>query len=109
MAPTIVAVVADIRPDSIHRLPYVSNVTGLSPTTIWRQERRGEFPKRVQLSPNAVGWREADIAQWLADRARGIGASRVPSASSLPEPAARITLQKTPAQDGRRRPTRRKR
>jgi predicted DNA-binding transcriptional regulator AlpA len=41
--------------------------TGLSDTTIWRLERAGRFPKSIRLSGNAVGWREAEIDQWIKD------------------------------------------
>lgn len=47
----------------------VEAVTSLSRTTRWRMERRGEFPKRVRLSPGRVGWRQADIEAWICSRA----------------------------------------
>jgi prophage regulatory protein len=28
----------------------------------------GAFPKPLRLSKRAVGWRESDIAEWLAQR-----------------------------------------
>ena len=54
--------------DSILRFPQVKDMTGLSRTTIWRLEQTGDFPKRVQLSPNAVGWRESEINNWQISR-----------------------------------------
>jgi len=54
--------------DSILRFPQVKGMTGLSRTTIWRLEQSGDFPKRVQLSPNAVGWREPEINNWQNSR-----------------------------------------
>ena len=47
----------------------VQEVTSLSRTTRWRLERRGQFPKRVRLSPGRVGWRQADIEAWISSRA----------------------------------------
>jgi prophage regulatory protein len=47
----------------------VEAVTSLSRTTRWRLERRGQFPKRVRLSPGRVGWRQADIEAWISSRA----------------------------------------
>ena len=47
----------------------VHAVTSLSKTTRWRMERRGEFPKRVRLSPGRIGWRQADIEAWISSRA----------------------------------------
>lgn len=55
---------------SVLRLPQVVAKTGLSRSTIWRLERDSLFPSRIQLSPNAVGWSEAEVAQWLAKRPR---------------------------------------
>ena len=46
----------------------VQQRTGLSRTTIWRLEREGSFPKRVQISRNAVAWRESDVAAWIAQK-----------------------------------------
>lgn len=46
--------------------------TGLSDTTIWRMQRRGEFPAYVRLSPRRVGLPVERLAEWLAEReARG--------------------------------------
>ena len=45
------------------------NRSGLSRTTRWRMERRGQFPKRRQLSQGAVGWLESEISAWLEARA----------------------------------------
>ena len=53
----------------ILRQPTVIERTGISATTIWRLERRGDFPPRVRLSPGAIGWRENDIENWIESRA----------------------------------------
>jgi len=44
--------------------------TQLSRVTIWRMERRGEFPARRQLSANSVGWIEREVEAWLSTRRR---------------------------------------
>lgn len=44
--------------------------TGLSDSTIWREEREGRFPQRVQISPNRVGWYEDEINDWIESRPR---------------------------------------
>ena len=56
----------------ILRNSQVMETTGLSRTTIWRLERGGEFPKRVQLSTNSVGWLENEVYEWLEQRKRGM-------------------------------------
>jgi prophage regulatory protein len=40
---------------------------------IWRLEKRGEFPKRIQLGPNSVGWFEDEVDAWIASRIRAGG------------------------------------
>ena len=53
---------------SILRRPDVEAVTGLSRSTIYKWMDEGSFPKPVKLGPRAVGWREADINDWLETR-----------------------------------------
>lgn len=33
-------------------------------------EKRGDFPKRIRLGPQSVGWLEHEIDNWLAQRSR---------------------------------------
>nr|WP_306263977.1 AlpA family phage regulatory protein [Pararhizobium sp. IMCC3301] len=44
-----------------------------SPQHIARLEAAGQFPKRVQLGVNRVGWVEEEVLDWLQSRidARG--------------------------------------
>jgi len=46
----------------------VSEKTGLSKTTIWRLERKGAFPRRIQLSPGRVGWDSDSVETWVKSR-----------------------------------------
>ena len=50
------------------RFPAVRDRTGLSRSTIWRLERRGEFPKHYRIAPNVVAWVEDDVAGWIEER-----------------------------------------
>ena len=43
---------------------------GLSIATIWRMEKMGNFPRRVQLSSGRVGYFRKDVDDWLANRPR---------------------------------------
>lgn len=52
------------------RVPY-------SDVHIWRLERDGQFPHRVQLGPHAVAWYEDEVEAWCASRIRA-GANRPP-------------------------------
>jgi prophage regulatory protein len=47
---------------------------GYSDTQIWRLERAGQFPQRVQLTEGgAVGWYEDEINAWVDSRIRAPG------------------------------------
>jgi len=48
--------------------PDVLEITGLSHVTQWRMEKRGEFPKRRQISPGRVGWLESEVLEWMNTR-----------------------------------------
>ena len=51
----------------------VAKATGLSRTTVWRKERRREFPQRLRISDGRVGWVEAEVVAWLDALPRGVG------------------------------------
>lgn len=51
--------------DKIIRSSEISDLTGLSLSTIRRLEQTGSFPKRIKIANNAVGWLKSDIDQWL--------------------------------------------
>ncbi len=44
------------------RVPYSS-------THIWRMEKVGDFPVRVKLGPNRVGWLASEIDAWIDAKA----------------------------------------
>jgi prophage regulatory protein len=54
------------------RIKDVEAQTGLSRTSIWRLERLKNFPARLRLGMNSVGWLEDDISEWLRERPRGM-------------------------------------
>ncbi len=35
----------------------------------WRLARDGKFPRPIKLGPRRLGWIEAEIEKWVADRA----------------------------------------
>lgn len=53
---------------SFYREPEVRALTKLSKSTRWRLEKKGNFPKRRQLSTHAVGWLATEIEAWIASR-----------------------------------------
>jgi prophage regulatory protein len=64
--PTSVA--APVTPVKLLRFPVVRERTGLSRSTIWRLERRGEFPNHRRIAPNIVAWSELEVSRWIEER-----------------------------------------
>jgi prophage regulatory protein len=56
------------RPLKLLRFPAVRERTGLSWSTIWRLERRGEFPKHHRIAPNVLAWTEEEVSCWIESR-----------------------------------------
>jgi len=54
--------------ERIIRKPELLSRIALSDATIWRMERDGRFPKRIQLGGNSTGWIESEIDAWLDGR-----------------------------------------
>ncbi|MXW67663.1 MAG: AlpA family transcriptional regulator [Gemmatimonadales bacterium] len=55
-------------PTRFLRLPEVMARTGLSRSTIYVRLAAGRFPRPVALGGRAVGWIEAEIEEWVAER-----------------------------------------
>ncbi len=49
----------------IIRKPELLKRVSLSDATVWRKERDGQFPRRVRLGGNSVGWFEDEVDEWL--------------------------------------------
>ena len=54
----------------------ISKRTNLSPVTIWREVKKGRFPKPVQLTPNRIAWTEPSIEEW--EQSRPVGIAELP-------------------------------
>lgn len=63
-----VQAVSNNLPDRIIRAKEVHAMTGLSRTTLWRLENKEEFPRRVSLGANSVGWRLSEVENWMRER-----------------------------------------
>lgn len=66
--PTTAVVATPAAPVKLLRFPLVRERTGLSRSTIWRLERRGEFPKHHRIAPNIVAWSEIEVSRWIEQR-----------------------------------------
>jgi prophage regulatory protein len=53
---------------SIVRLKDASEMVGFTAKHLRHLERNGQFPPRVHLGPNAVGWRLMDLEAWIDSR-----------------------------------------
>lgn len=45
----------------------VSQLVGVSKTTLWRMERAGQFPSRRQVSPGRVAWLTSEVERWVCE------------------------------------------
>jgi prophage regulatory protein len=63
--------------------------TGLSESAIYRLEKQGEFPKRIQLGGNSVGWFEDEVIAWQRSRERGM----VPESKTAAATEASVTAR----------------
>jgi len=57
-------------------------IVPLSDTTIYEMERRGEFPRRFNLTARCVVWDLAEVEAWLAARRDASDAKQVKRAPS---------------------------
>jgi len=58
--------------DRIIRKDEMLHMTGLSETGAYRQEQKGDFPKRVKIAERSVGWIFSEVQQWIRDRSKKI-------------------------------------
>ena len=52
------------------RLRELLTIVPVSPMTVFRWERKGQFPKRTRLGPNVVVWELNVVLDWCATRDR---------------------------------------
>lgn len=55
---------AHARPLFIRRT-QLREIVGISPSTAWRLEQIGKFPKRRKVAPSTVGWLCSEIEDYL--------------------------------------------
>lgn len=58
----------------IIRKKELLTVIGLSDATVYRLEKAGRFPKRLQLGGNSVGWLAEEVNDWIMAKAEARGA-----------------------------------
>lgn len=60
-----------IRLSRIVRPAQAARLLGISRATLYRWEASGRLAPRVILGPNTSGWREEDLAAFIAEAPRG--------------------------------------
>lgn len=55
--------------ERILRKPEIFNRIPAADCTIWRWEKSGQFPQRIRLGGNSVGWLESEINEWMRKKA----------------------------------------
>lgn len=56
-------------PDAVLTDRQVCELLGISHDTLWRLERKGDAPPRIQLSARRHGRQLSEVRRWLAARA----------------------------------------
>lgn len=57
-----------MQPKRMLRRKELEKKTGLSATTIYNLEKRGDFPAHVLLTPRCAVWDEGQVDAWLVAR-----------------------------------------
>ena len=52
------------------RIEDVSRKSGCGRGLIYKQIAAGTFPRPLKIGPQAVGWLESEIDQWIEERVR---------------------------------------
>ncbi len=52
-----------------YRDKVISQMTGLSLTTLWRLRKEHKFPRKVSLSKNTGGTPKEDVEEWMQNPA----------------------------------------
>ena len=52
----------------ILRIDQVTEQTGLSRSSVYKQIRLGRFPRAIKLTTRASGWEEGAVQGWIEDR-----------------------------------------
>ncbi len=72
----------------IIRKPELFNKIPLSDATVWRREKMGDFPRRIKLGGNSVGWFENEVDAWLAAKSADRNPARGPERHSASQNSA---------------------
>lgn len=57
-----------MKPTNILRKNAVLEKISISPATLWRLCKSGQFPKPIKIGENSVGWIEEEVSEWLEEK-----------------------------------------
>lgn len=77
------APIPDRRRSRVLRLPEVASRLGVSHDTVRRMVRDGRFPAPLEIARRSIGWLEADLDAWLAERRRIANALAHPAVTEV--------------------------
>jgi len=50
------------------KLPEVSHLTGVPPSSVYWRVTRGEFPKPLKIGERASAWNSDEVEKWIAEK-----------------------------------------
>ena len=54
-----------------HRIGEVCQMTGLRPSSVYKQIRLGRFPAGIKLTNRSTGWSSEQLEAWLRSKVNG--------------------------------------
>jgi prophage regulatory protein len=54
-----------------HRIGEVCQMTGLRPSSVYKQIRLGLFPSGIKLTNRSTGWSSEQLEAWLRSKING--------------------------------------
>ena len=51
-----------------HRIKEVCDITGLRPSSVYKQIRLGQFPKGIKLTNRSTGWSSDKLDEWVRSK-----------------------------------------
>ena len=52
----------------LYRMIEVVRITGLRPSTVYKQIREGRFPKPVKITSRTSAWTNTSIDEWIEEK-----------------------------------------
>lgn len=56
-----------IKRPMLYRMKDLPDIVGMSRAEIYRQMKRGDFPKPVSLGGKSVAWKTEDLERWKSE------------------------------------------